>query len=283
MNRHFVPDTSGAQSFIPPASPTIPPQAQQAPAASDPLKFLPLINMELSHLPSKGLAYPANSTIKYRPYTFGEIKKASQSKVGFRDNVEFVLEGVDCNFDKHLLTLYDVMYLSLLRNISSVKGAAFKIEYQCGACGKRDFHEMDMAKIEFKDIDVPRLPASIEIAGKKVTFMPINLKMFYQLLELKKEEDEIALLAIKCVNLSFDEAYSIVNNLMGDDQEVVLDIDKMLNHEIKSLKFKCPNKIEEKENKKCGNEIEVELAGGEALIIPFRKSKNSARDRIQFG
>jgi hypothetical protein len=278
----FVPQEGSPPQSTQPQKPTLEPvSAIQAQKPSDPTRFIPLISIDVKTLPSKGLLYPENAELKYRPYTFGEIKKASQSKLKFKDEILFMLEGIETNFDKLGITLYDSMYLALLRNISSIKGAGFKVGYTCDKCNSKGQQEVELGKIEFKDIDAPKLPIKIDLAGKECHFYPLTLKEYFQFLEDKKEEDDIKLLSAQIKNLPPEESYELVEGLSSaDDQELMMEVDGMLKHDLLPLKFNCKNKIGEVA---CNNPIQVELSGGEALITPFRKSKSSIRNRIKFG
>lgn len=260
-------------------------QSEASNPPQDATKFLPTINLDISKLPSKGLSYPKNAEIKYRPYTFGEIKKASQSKMSFKDSIKFVLDGIDCSFPKRDISLYDVMYLSFLRNISSIKGVSYKIEHTCPECGKLGATEFPLTNIEFQDIEAPKLPVNATFNNKQLQFTPLTLGDFIELLDQGMEEDDVALLAKKCRNIDFKEAYNIIENLMGDEQTDALDIEKALNHEIKPIEVVCKNKVKDffGEDKICGTKMNIELSGGESLITPFRGDKNSNKSRISFG
>ena len=67
------------------------------------------------------------------------------------------------------------------------------------------------------------------------------------------------------------------------DGKDLIDVDSILTHGLKSVANKCKNKVGKNKTKFCGHTTEVELDGGQALILPFRKSQKSTRSRIQFG
>jgi len=234
--------------------------------------YLPEIDVKLDSLPSKGITYPANSQIKYKPYTFGEVKKISQSKLSTKDIFNFILEGIQCSFDKLDLTVGDFLYLGLLRKISSFGDAKFQITSPC-ICGNKNFIIVDISKLEFEDLNVPSLPVYVTFNDKEYAFTPLTLKDYYKAIDNGYETDSVALLSYSARNIEFNEMYNVFMNLTAKDFQLVSHLDKLLYHGVKPIVSHCS----------CGRDNEVELDGGQALLLPFRTDTESFAGRIRFG
>ena len=226
-------------------------------------------------LPSKFLPYPKNCSIKFRPYTFGEIKVYNQSKLNAIDNIKFVLKGITCSFDSLLLTVSDFLYIGLLRRLATFGGSKFSLAHICKHCKERQTELFDNSSIEFQDIIAPALPARVNLSVGKLEFTPITLKDYIFILEENKQSDDIALMAVQCRNKPFDEAYELIYNLSSTEGAIIDKVDKSLYHSIKPLIFKCS---------KCGEKNSIAVEGGTALIYPFRDEREKPiEDVIHFG
>ena len=133
-------------------------------------EFLPEVKMKVNGLPSRGIPYPNGASIKHRPFTFGEIKKISQSKLDTKEKFEFILSGIDCSFDKLDLTLPDFMYIGLLRKISTLGTTEGILVVKCPKCNKEHNERLEIgsakSKIDFHDMKAPALPIIIEMSDK---------------------------------------------------------------------------------------------------------------------
>jgi hypothetical protein len=238
--------------------------------------FIPEINIQVTSLPSKSLAYLENTIIKYRPYTFGEIKKVSQSKLSIRDSFELVLSGIETNLgSKYDLTVSDVLYLGLLRKLSTLGSNKVNLPYTCSQCNNKSSHILDIQNdLEFDDIKAPKLPIIAEFSNKVIEFMPITVNKFFYLMDKGLEKDELAIMAIQATNLDFEESYKFFQNITGEDIFLAEQIDQDLYHGLKPVSFECSQ---------CKSKIKFELDGGEALILPFREYKESIKTRIHYG
>lgn len=248
--------------------------------------LLPYIQLTQNQLPSQGLAYPKGFELIYRPYTFGEIQKINQSKLSNKQKLTFVLEGIKTSFDKELLTLSDLSYIALLRKISTLGGHKVNVTFKCGKCRQEITEAIDFGTsqsiIEFQDILAPELPICITFSNnKEYKFKPITFKSFSKILEEGLEHDTIALIAHQCINPhQYDELYKVIENSTYEDQILLEELDKYLEHNIKPIKITCKNVVG---GQACHHVNSVELSGGEALLLPFRESKKSPSSRIRFG
>ncbi|MFA5542234.1 MAG: hypothetical protein WDA47_00530 [Bacilli bacterium] len=237
------------------------------------LRFLPEITV--TELPSHFKAYPKGTVIKYRPYSFGEVKKFNQGGKTMQDIFQMAMEGVLVEgMDKDDLTYSDALYLSLLRKISSLGDTKFKVTYICSECGKPVTESIESTKIGFDELDIPALPVVAELQQTTLEFKPFTYGKFIQLVTEGKIEDEVATMAAMCSNKLFQEAYDIIYNCSTSDGVILEHIDRILYHGTKRLKFKCGN---------CGKEDRVALDGRDALISPFRKSDELIKSRVRFG
>ncbi len=256
------------------------PKIQQAPTKA--ANFLPEVKVMATELPSRGVAYPKGAWITHRPYMFGEVKKISQSKLTDESSYDYILEGVECSFDKYNLTVPDALYVGLLRKISTLGTSEIIARYEkCGKCGKPGHIIFKTTDIEFEDMNIPKLPIVVDMAIGEVHFSPMTVKNYLGMVKRGKEQDEVSLYAVQATNLKYDEAYKAFYNASPEDAQTLLEVDKYLFHSIKPLIKKCGNLISPDEI--CGNPIKIELDGGQALLLPFRRDQGTAKAKIRFG
>ena len=237
-------------------------------------KFLPQISLDdVEQIPSKFLTYPEKSTIKYRPYSYGEVKKISQSKHSKKDEFNVILEGIECSFDKMDLTVSDLLYLGLLRKISTLGTTKVEAKYDCSGCEKVVGKTFQLTDLNLKELEVPELPVVVDLDSGEFEFTPLTVKDCFDLIDKDKVSDHISLLATMCRNKSFEEAYEIFFNCSSPDGMILEEVDKLLIHEVEPLEAVCS----------CGAKTLIELDGGQALLLPFRESTDTPRDRVRFG
>lgn len=233
-----------------------------------------LPEIEVTEVPSKWLSYPKNSTIKYRPYTFGEIKKFNGSKMSDIDNIDFVLGGIECSFDKKKLTLPDFLFINLMRKMVTFGNSKFSVSYVC-KCKETNTEQFTSDQIEFEELKIPELPIVFTSSIGDLHFSPVTINDYIELIKQGKETDEFEIMVMQCKNLDQDEARDKLYNLSTEEGSILEQIDQHLYHEIKPFKFKC---------KKCNSENDVEIEGGQAFVYPFReKHSRPVQTRIHFG
>ena len=254
-------------------------------------QFMPEITMEMKNLPSQGKSYPVNSLIKYRPYRYGEVKKINQSRQTPKDQFLTILEGITTDFDPLELTLYDAMYLAILRKISTINDSKLLIKYFCKTCSQWGDFTTPTNEISFHDLEAPDLPVRVEFSFGELHFGPLTLRKYFDILNAEKELDEDKNLIYKnqdilfsagtVQNESLKSAYNIIYNLESEeDIKLLEEVDKYLEHGIEELDYVCKLKTPSGE---CNTKIKVKLDGGQALILPFRKRKVDVKSRIHFG
>lgn len=238
------------------------------------------ISISVAELPSKGISYPEKSHIQYRPYTFGEIKKVSQSKLDVKTSFKFILEGIETPFDIMDLTVGDFFYLGLLRRLSTLGSDKIILPYKCNGCGKVSKHIIETNSIGFDDMEAPLLPVQADFGERELEFNPLTLRGLFELIDLNKHDDEIALLAKQCSNIEFEEMYNFIDKAGPDDTALIQEVDKILYHSVSDVVFNCKETIDDKV---CGRKNTIELDGGQALIMPFREGEKPIRSKIHFG
>lgn len=235
--------------------------------------FIPEVSLEVKSLPSKALSYPPGSIIKYRPYSFGEIKKINQEKNSTKDTIEFALSGIQANFDVKKITISDLLFIGLLRKISTLGTTKVVIPYDCDKCKGKVREVVDTDKLEFDDIQAPSLPVVCDFGGKDFKFMPLTVEGYLELCDLGKQDEELSMMAKQVTNVAFDESYKTFYNATIEDGKFLDDIDKYLYHGIKPISSTCTQ---------CKNKISIELDGGQALLVPFRGDQVPTKTRIRF-
>jgi len=265
------------------------PQDQNfTPKKNDEKTFLASINATVKKLPSKGLSYPANVEIRYRPYAYGEVKQISQSKMSEKDLYGFIMDGIDITgMDKGELTLGDAMYLAVYRKVSTLGTNKITVKYKCGGCSKESSTNFETREIKPKFIEAPRLPMKIELetAPKPLSFKPLTIGQYFEVqdkIRLNTNLDmDMALIAFMADG-DFEEIYDILYNLTSqNDIGTLKEIDRYLNHGLDSIKGQCTNPDEK--GTPCGHVTDIELDGGQALLLPFREDEEPTRSRISFG
>jgi hypothetical protein len=259
MTAAFVPQMPLSSSVSPP---------------DDNRKYFPEMGVAVDKLPSKSLAYPPGSTIHYRPYSFGEVKKISQMKsLTDIELFDFALDGVTTSFDKERLTMPDILYIGLLRKISTVGVTNASIHCICSKCKNRVSKQFSIQDIDFHDMKAPDLPVIVTLSNQTMEFSPLSLGAFRKLYAMKKHDDEIAIYAAQCLNLTFEEAYKLIYNANAADHTLLEEVDEYMYHSLAPVDVQC----------ECGAKNKIEPDGEAALIAPFRVDEGATRSRIQFG
>ena len=253
---------------------------------------VPWIELDVKKLPSRGVAYPQGSIIKYRTYTHGEMRQFSIQNPNPTQSIEMALSGLEITgFDKMQLTILDAFYIGLLRKVSTMSGLQVEVPYVCEACEKVNKRVFSNEDIEFEDLseEVTSLPIRTELGGVEVAFTLLTVKSFLDLQRGRYNKDinggkpdALSIEALMIENLPFDRAYKLLYNLDNEEDISVLEeIDQLLKHDIKPLKATCTQELDNKQI--CNHVNLIKLEGREALIRPFRGGDRNPRARIRFG
>jgi hypothetical protein len=243
-----------------------------------------------------GKSYPSRSEIRYRPYTFGEVKAINHSGLSIKDRFEHILSGIECTngLEKMDLTLSDALFIGFQRKRATFqKAEKVEIPHFCHGCKKRTtlvLHEN--SDLEFADMAAPSLPISVSMHGQKFSFSPMTVRGYLDMVDHVSEvlasgekcDDSVAFLAAQCISHPFKEAYEAIFNASPEEAEALEMIDKLMDHELKPVSLKCENK--NSDGSKCGHVSEIKLDEVDRLVLPFRgfdESEEHVRDRLQFG
>ena len=230
---------------------------------------------KITRLPSNFLPYPEGVEISYVPYTFDELLTFGQSNMSKADSVEFILRGIHTEgIEKHQLAFFDFIFISLLRKMSSFRDDDIIVEYDCYNCGKKNHLNERMSQLDFKDLDIPRLPIKVKVEeGIFLHFIPITIKSFLELERMNKMEDKIAVWATAVTNMERSMSIPIIKNAQGNLLRALLYVDDKLSFGLKPLERNC---------KECKASNTLGMDEPEAFIYPFRGSDGLIGDVIQF-
>lgn len=237
--------------------------------------YVPTVTIDPKNLPSLGMPYPENSTISYRPFVFGEVKKISSS-VGLtqKDIFCLLLEGIDTSFDKNLLTVNDVLYIGVLRKISTMGASKFSLEFSCPQCKQTNKSVLGSGDLDFEEMMAKKLPVVATVSGIKYKFTPLNVGDLISLIDADKHRDDVYVFSKQCRNMTTSQAYNAIYNCNSEDSIIFDKVDRYLSHKLKPVSAKCQN---------CESEIKISLDGGQAIMLPFRESTGLVGDGICFG
>lgn len=240
-----------------------------------------LPEIEVTILPSQFKAYPKGCSIKYNPYTFGEIKNYSESKISVKDRVDFILRGIHTSFNKYKLTHSDFLWVALLRKLATFGVNKFSIVYKCSSCNKMSTAIINDDEIGFDDLEIPKLPIIVTLtSGQELHFSPITLEDYFKV--ESDLNDYIKIISNQVRNIKIEEAYRVISGLTNpDDFKNMNEVDRLLYHGVKPLICKCKNKL--KDGIICGKETHVSVDEEDTLIFPFREDNDSKRNSIRFG
>jgi hypothetical protein len=249
-------------------------------------QFIPTIELSPPKLPSGGKCYPRNVKVSYRGYLFGEIQNFNASKnLSLADILKRTLDGIAVSgMAKESLTFPDVLYIGVLRKLSSVGTSEFSIKHICKKCGTVNERRFGYVDLSFNDMEFEGEALELQLSNNKTFLLSpltvgdvLKLKSGYAS-KFRKEDlsgDRIANFSIMVRNAEFDEVYKELYNLTDiDDRDALLEIDKIFNHDLKPLEVVCSND-------KCKFEDKLVIEGREALIGPFRGGRTADRNRVR--
>lgn len=255
---------------------------------------MPIMVINVNELPSRGLGYPEGHKFSYRSYTFGEVKQVSASNdVELPQIIESVMGGITSeNFDKYNMSFVDMLYIGLLRRISSQGHLKYQLPYECEKCGQVSTVVFGSEDIDFSEIkaEVLSLPMSVNLGGDEFEFSYPTVR---NMLDVRKNHKEkklkgnvsLEITAATVVNMKFSDALAKLSALTDpDDMEVLSEIDSLLFHDIKAIKAICKKTVEGEglEATTCNHTNYVSIEGKELLIRPFRDGERPDRNKIRF-
>ena len=241
---------------------------------------IPIINIPVEKLPSKGKLYPQGTEVSYKTLTFGEVQKLSSSKMSESEIIEFCMEGIIVkSLNKFLLTHSDYQFILMSRKLSMSKESQSKIRFLNPLTKEKEDYVFNHSDIVFKDIEVSVFTVVFNINEEcSLEFTPLTVQDMLVLIKKDSYTDATAITASMIRNKHFNEAYKIISEISDyDDIEDLNKVIKLLDHSIEPFKVKCSDKK--------GNVQTVKLAPDrrQVHLIPFRTREDTAGSRISFG
>jgi hypothetical protein len=212
--------------------------------------------------------------------------RISQSIVGIKASYQAILEGIETSFSKEDLTLQDFLYVALARKLTTLGKGQFIVPYVCHSCLQRSNAVLDLDKVDIRDIEATALPVTVTLEKGEYQFKPITLSQFFGLVDREKTGDSLAYLAMMCCNKEYEEAYADFNSCSFNDGKILQEVDRVLGHGLRSMKNECANLVEvegKKKKSRCKAVTEVNVAGVDVIIRPFREGGEPAKDVLRFG
>lgn len=230
---------------------------------------------KVSQVPSQGKVYPEDWEISYSPYSFGEIKFLNSGDISETDKFKYMLKGIYTSFPVRELTLFDFLYITLLRKISTLGEDIASFSYKCSNCKKVANNIIKPKDLQFEDIIDEDFPLVVNLSVGELIFYPLTVDNYMKLIQMKKHNDEVAGFAINVSNMEFEKAYEIIFNSVNPEDMYILDqVDELMFHGLKPVEVEC---------KHCKAINHVSVEGGSVLINPFRESGESVKHAIRFG
>lgn len=273
------PEPVGKAPEVPVEEPESKPEPVQA-VSADEMPDISQINV--TGLPSKGLPYPKDAKIGYRPFVLGEVSYLSESEISFTEQVEYVIKGMTCSFDPYDLTLSDFLFVGLHRKVTAVGIDVANLTFECPKCKQAVLAPIDIHNIEFEELEVPALPMNVKFSWGTHHFRPLTVKQYLHLVSLGVSEDKekrsYAMMAAQmgCEGDSLLEWMDFLFNLKpgSDDAKILNIVDDRLYHGCKTKVITCQH---------CGHGSRVEVDGGDVFIVPFPRPGSPIEDAISFG
>ena len=262
---------------------------------------------EIKELPSRFIPYPKGTKVFAKPYTYGaalNIEMVGKSNI---DTLREILSGIKVDgLQKNLLTPQDIIFLGVYRNLMSSKHDKIEINSICPKCLKENKTIKTLKSIKFEtieDFDESCYPIEVDFDNYTMWFGFLTYKDFdfcltrykgmtiyqqaLQVLKYKnKSTEELIEKPVynaksgKKEDIARIEAYledvrHILYNLVDEDADALTEVIKLLeNYGLKPIEIEC-------EDETCKHQYTINVDDDNVLILPFRSSKVSARDRIK--
>jgi hypothetical protein len=249
----------------------------------------------VKELPSKFLPYPENASIYYLPYSWGDVKNISQSKINTKDFFIKVLAGIRTDgFEVLDLTVQDFLYIALLRKLSSFGAAdAIEVTFKCPACLRASLAKVMLRLVSFEELKVPALPITLQTSKGERIFSPLTLRRYFELFDMKMDENVDAMIAACCTNVAdIRQVMDEQKKSTGMDMELYATLAAFFDYGVLPVEVKCENKMPapvtdpptpDAKDTICGTTIKLLVDGGGIFIRPFRGSEDNLESRIRFG
>ena len=250
--------------------------------------------IEVLDLPSKRKPYSTEANLFVKPYTLGDLEDFARSISSLPTFYEKMLEGIAVtNMDKRDITLDDFYYLMTIRKLRSIGDSAFTAVRSCSKCKTNVTTTFNITEIDFDELSTPTAKAKITvdlIEGTKqdLVISPLTIGRYIDVLSLEVEKEIASNESLKKDQHTKRRKYLFAAIIEGDIEEnykfltdkmklselyKIEEAFKMMHHGIKPIKGKCDV---------CKNEIDIRIERRDTIVSPFRGSRNSFEDEIEF-
>jgi hypothetical protein len=247
---------------------------------------MPFIALKAERAPSRFLVYPHGTWIRYRPFTFGEVKVLNQDNLDARKRQEILMRGIESNMSLYDLGAMDYQWILLLRRMSSEPpDAVWSKNVICPSCGREQGIYFKPTDLEFEDLKTTDF--RVTLGGREMTFDIYRIKdaLAFDDLEANRSDEQKALdpngeyviLASVVRNMAFAEAYDWLLNKLWQEEDAhkLNEVQKLLNYGPHSLKRKCKFAMSENADERCEADFLVPIHLGVGSIYPFRNDRRS--------
>lgn len=244
------------------------------PATSDSTGIL----ITAEQLPSRFLAYPAGTTISYKPYSFGEVERWSHGKMTLEQKIELTFANIETRgITKEQIVFEDLLLIMVLRKLTTFSKNEWRLSYTCPGCQEYISSSRSLSEIIFQDLtEIEELPIILDLPnGDTLEFTPFTVDDMMVCRRISPERSAEVELPKMVRNKTYEEAKKIIlENKDSDIIQALQMIDEILDFGRQYIECACP---------KCGHKAEVTVKGVSQLAEPFRRDEVSIKHLISFG
>lgn len=241
--------------------------------------------IQVKQLPSEFKGYPKGTIISYEPLKLKELEILNtDEELDASYAIAMLLDAIHCNtLTSEQLYFYDVIYIGILRKIQSFGDTRGTIRRRCPKCGNIVSKTFDYTNIEFKQMQAPNLPMSLEVCGKTVQFSQLSMQDF---LQIGEDEGMLGVYARYIKNLPFDEAKTLVENASGVDIKKLDFVDRQMDYGIKPFLVTCTNTVlnpQTGQEEMCNEEVVLEVKSPFEVVFPENEFEGDPGFEVQYG
>lgn len=262
---------------------------------------------EIKELPSRFIPYPEGIKIYAKPHNFGSSLNIELVGKNNISTMSETLEGVRVEgMAKNLLTPQDILFLGIYRNLLSSKHDKIDLRSYCPNCLNENHHVRTLKELKFRtieDFDKSVYPVEVDFDDYTMWFEFLTFKDFdfclkkyrghklTQLaLQVKKviikesgetlEKPEYRFRADRESSTKLIEDYitrvkDMLYTLVDEDKDALEEVISLLeDYGLKPIDVEC-------QDERCKKTYPINLDSEGVLVMPFRESEKSPRDRIK--
>lgn len=262
---------------------------------------------EVKELPSRFAGYPEGTKVYAKPYTYGSALNIELVGKNNINTMKEILSGIKTEgMPKNLLTPQDILFLGVFRNLMSSMHDKISIESYCPKCLHLNKTVASLKDIKFKEIedfDASVYPLEVDFNDYTMWFGFVSYKDFdfclkryrghkmYQLslqvLQYKNKQTEELIKKpnfnantndkkdTALIEMYVEKVRTILYNLVDEDKDTLEEVCRILeDYGLKPLEVQCEDPL-------CGDKYTVDFNDDNVLVLPFRETQQSPRNRIK--